>query len=220
MITPAGYQVNRELLSQALSLIKTDEFKTTINQASGDFFYNPWEMNSVYKGTVFEELLNSLNFPIGEARIIVLKPGTCYLSHADIDDRYHLNLSGENCYLVNLETSTMYPQVSDGIWYSMDAGQRHSAVNFGNVDRVQLVVRKLLNNNDIGDYVSVTIKPIGEKPRYDFDDEISPWLNRMNKENALSKFAVLADGVQFQLSASRVIDLDSFSKNKFLIRVL
>lgn len=219
MLTPTRFKVNIDLLTQASLLAENNEFKTTINQSTGNFFYDPWTVSDQYKDTVFEKILDTLEFPIGEARIIVLKPGTCYLSHADIDDRYHINLSGINSYLVNLETLTMYPQTLDGIWYEMNAGHKHSAVNFGYVDRIQLVVRKLLTVHEIKHAAQVDIKPIGKKPRYEFDEEISPWLNQMNKKNYLSHFSTTEVGVQFKIDRCKLSDLDKFSSNKFLITV-
>lgn len=220
MITPTAFEVNIDLLSKALSLAKSDEFKTTINQPTGNFFYDPWKILTEYEGTVFEEILNSLDFPIGEARVIVLKPGQCYLSHADIDDRFHLNISGKNSFLVNLDTNMMYPQTADGVWYAMDAGCHHSAVNFGYEERVQLVVRKLLTSHTLVNPVSVDIKPIGKKPRYEFDEEFSPWLNRLNKEGFITEFSALDTGVRFKLDKTKISDLNSFSKDKFLITIL
>lgn len=101
------------------------EGKTTVNEPSGNFFYDPWRIKKEYQGTVWEKILSTLKFPIGEARIIVLKSGTCYLRHADIDDRYHLNISGDNSYLIDLEKTVMHELKRDGFWYKMHAGILH-----------------------------------------------------------------------------------------------
>jgi hypothetical protein len=220
MLTSLPFIINYELFSRALENIPAGNEKLILNRPTGNFFYDPWKISDEYKNTVWEEILNTLPFDIGEARIINLQNGTCYMSHSDIDDRYHLGLKGQYSFLIDIDSKKMYSTIPDQQWYEMNAGIRHVAANFGSFERLQIVVRKLLHNACLDDFVSVKIQPICENPRYEFDDEISPWLNKMNKENALSKFAVLADGVQFQLSTRYVTDLDNFSKNKFLIKVL
>ena len=72
----------------------------------------------------------------------------------------------------------------------MDAGRLHSAVNFGQVLRIQLVVRKLLSHsnliNPIG--VSITLNQEQYDYRYQFDNTVSPWLNRANKQGIIDNF--------------------------------
>ncbi len=144
MLTPTNYTVDTHLFQKALNHLPSGEMKTTINQPTGNFFYDSWILKDEYKGTVWETLYDSLPVIKGEARIIILDPGHCYQTHADIDDRYHLNILGDNSYLINLVQETMYPLSQDGIWYDMDASFLHTATNFGRKARVQLVVRKLL----------------------------------------------------------------------------
>lgn len=220
MISALKYTVPISTLTSAISTVDFTQFRYALNEPTGDFFYEPWTLKKEYVGTVWETILNTLPMKIGEARLIVLKPGTCYQSHADIDDRYHLNISGQYSFLVNLDTLEMFPQTQDGVWYEMDAGARHSAVNFGSVDRVQLVVRKLLNNTNLQEFNTVEIKPICEKPRFVFDDEVSSWLNSMNKKEAIDNFKVLTDGVRFNLDLRFKNELDKISKDKFQINIL
>lgn len=173
-----------------LDLSSFNDMKTSLNEPTGDFFYDPWIIKSEYKETVWEEILDSLDIDKGEARIINLEYGKCYMSHSDIDDRYHLNLQGLNSFLIDLDTQTMYPTLCDKIWYEMDTGKRHSAVNFGDVNRYQLVVRKLLQKNNLVDPVKIkfTIKNPVFNLRYIFDNTVSVWLNQANKAGVITDF--------------------------------
>lgn len=186
-----------------------DKSKTTLNQPTGDFFYDPWEIKEEFKGTIYEEVLRSLDNIIGEARIIVLKPGTCYHSHSDIDDRLHLSIQGNYSYLIDLDNQEMYSTQPDGLWYSMDAGYHHVASNFGSIDRLQLVVRKLLERNNLADPVSINLFADSslEKPRFVFDDIISPWLNQASKKGIISNFQTDLKQVWFDIESNEIEDL-------------
>ena len=144
MLASTHYTVSDTLLQQAI--LEIPEFETSIdlNYRTGNFFYDQWLVSDRFENTVWEEILNSLPTDIGQARLIKLKPEECYRSHADIDDRYHLSIISDNAYLVDLDDNAMYPTVVDGRWYLMDAGKRHSAINFSGQTRVQLVIRQLL----------------------------------------------------------------------------
>jgi hypothetical protein len=113
----------------------------------------------------------------------------------------------------------MYQTTPDGFWYLMNTGIRHVAANFGSYNRLQLVIRKLLNDPVLEDPVSVEIKPICENPRFEFDDVISPWLNKVNKLHLLKNFTVNDEGVKFLIERSIVKDLDLFPVEKFKIVV-
>jgi len=121
MLKPTNFTVDTHLFQKACTLLPAEGMKTSINQPTGNFFYDPWILKEEYKGTVWETLYNSLPVSKGESRIIILDPGQCYQIHADIDDRYHLNILGDNSYLINLVQETMHPLTQDGIWYDMDA---------------------------------------------------------------------------------------------------
>jgi hypothetical protein len=186
LITPTQHKVPITLIEE-VDKGQLSTFRESINMPTGNFFYDPWEIKPEYKGTVWEELLNPLT-NIGEARIIILNSETCYTKHADIDDRYHLNLNGDEGYLINLETLDMHHLVQDGIWYDMNAGILHTATSFGEEVRIQLVVRKLLLRNDLKDPVTISILPGGKNPRYTFDNVLSPWLNYANKQGKINNF--------------------------------
>jgi hypothetical protein len=74
-------------------------FKTPLNEPTGNFFYDPWLIKDKYVGTVWEKLLASLPQPHGEARVIIMEPGSSYMAHSDIDNRWHLNIQGDYSYL-------------------------------------------------------------------------------------------------------------------------
>ena len=219
MLQTLPYTVDSTLLNEAQSSVPSVDSKLTINQPTGNFFYDSWEIKEEFKGTVWETLLNTLPLDIGEARIIVLGHGTTYMSHTDIDDRYHLSIKGQYSFLINVDDEKMYPTVADGQWYEMNTGLRHVAANFGSYDRVQLVIRKLLNNPTLENCTTVTIKPICENPRFEFDDLISPLLNKLNKQQLVNDFNILQDGVSFNLDTNAITRLDSIDRNKFNIQL-
>ena len=183
--------------------------KTILNKPTGDFFYDPWIIKDEYKGTMWEEILSTLPEQQGEARIIVMEPGTTYMAHSDIDDRWHLNLQGNESYLIDLDNLDMHCLQKDGYWYTMDAGRKHVASNFGSVDRIQLVVRQLLKPTTEKDLVEVTISPTKEKfdYRFQFDKYVSPWLNKANKEGVMKDFAHDGSSVSFKVVKEALKDL-------------
>ena len=221
MITPTNYTTDSSLFLEACSSLSNNVMKTPINQPVGNFFYDPWVIKDEYIGTVWETLYNSL--PVtdkGEARIIVLDQGHCYQSHADIDDRYHLNISGNEIYLINLLQEQMYRLEQDGVWYEMNAGFHHTAVNFGERPRVQLVVRKLLKRNKIKNPLAVTIRTKLEDldlARYKFDNQISPWLNLANKNGYISNFKYSPNEVKFTIEEQQLDQLRNYLHEEFEI---
>jgi len=205
MLTPTHYTVDNQLILRALNNIPVDTFRFAINEPTGDFFYDPWALSNEFVDTAWGELYNSLSMSDkGEARIIKLNGGECYISHADIDDRYHLNLTGEKCYLINLNNESMHSLQCDGIWYTMDANPKHTACNFGNKIRYQLVIRKLLNKVLLEDPVIVTLVTEIDKDdaRYMFDNTLSGMLNYANKHKLISDFKLLSNGVSFSIDKS------------------
>ena len=199
MITNTEFTTTPDKLLQANALCQSMEGKTVINRPTGNFFYDPWEILPEYKGTIFEELLAPLE-GIGEARIVKQESGTCYYAHSDVDDRYHLNISGDCASLIDLDKNTMHPLESDGKYYLMNAGKNHSAANFGQYPRYQLVVRNLLVRAGWV-YDDIEIQAGGENPRFMFDKYISPILNDMNKRNVMNNFQVLPTGVRLTTNA-------------------
>jgi hypothetical protein len=214
MIQPTNLIVSQDLIKK-MSEFDSNEMKVAINEPTGDFFYDPWRIKPEFIGTPFEAALKLLPNNVGEARIITLESGRCYFSHSDIDDRYHLNLSGDCAALINLETGQSYFLTPDGIWYDMDAGLLHSAVNFGQFERKQLIVRKLLNRNQLTVPVDFYIRAKGSNARFVFDNKISPWLNRANKLGIISDFETNLSKVYFKIDKQYIEELTNIIPNEF-----
>lgn len=217
MLQKIPYTVSSSLIDEVKLHLPRVDTKIVLNKPTGNFFYDPWSIKPEYKGTIWETLLNTLPISYGEARIMVLTNGTTYMSHTDIDDRFHLNLKGQYSYLIDLDNEQMFPTVLDCQWYEMDTGRRHVAANFGSYERVQLVVRKLLHNASLNQYKRVIIKPICANARFEFDDIVSPWLNKANKKEKISDFKILEDGVSFNLDISAIKELKFIPASKFKV---
>lgn len=193
MLKKTNYTVPEELLAHASHIALANNQDIVLNKPTGNFFYDPWEIKLEYVDTVWAEILESLQVPYGEARVILLEPATNYHIHADIDDRYHLNISGDSSYLIDFNTHELHLLEANGNWYTMDAGRMHSAANFGKHFRVQLVVRQLLTNSAIDNAVHVKLYSDTldiDNARFAFDNIISPWLNKTNKKGALANFKI------------------------------
>lgn len=221
MLSRTNHTVLASLFEEACNQLPSQDMKTAINHPTGDFFYDDWELKQEYRGTVWEILYNSLPVPKGEARIIVLDPAHCYQTHADIDDRYHLNILGESCYLIDLEKHEMFHLDQDGIWYDMNAGKLHTAANFGRRARIQLVIRQLLKENKLVDPVSITLSAdIMDKndARFIFDNTVSPWLNKANKAGFINNFSHTAGTVKLDLEKSKVDQLKNILPIEFSLK--
>lgn len=206
MISDLNIVVSSELLEEAKNNIPLIDFKLSLNNPTGDFFYDQWKIKDEYANTVWGKILNTLPFDIGEARLIKLSKEKCYSAHADIDDRWHLTIIPGNSFLVDLEKKVLHSLESRS-WYSMDAGVVHSAVNFGGDDRIQLVVRKLLTRGNLQNPVHTKIKFDITIPnwRYVFDHVYSPILNRLNKNGLLDSFKIEEDCVSFDIEYGALI---------------
>ena len=220
MLTPTNYTVESILFQEACRSLPNEVMKTTINKPTGNFFYDPWILKDEYKGTVWETLYNSLPVVKGEARIIILDPRQCYQVHADIDDRYHLNILGDNSYLIDLVRDIMHPLAQDGTWYDMDASFLHTATNFGRRARVQLVVRKLLKKNKLSNPVEVSIVTSLENTdhaRHLFDNTMSPWLNEANKAGFINNFKQGNVSITFDIEKDKLASLKNILPEEFKI---
>ena len=220
MLTPTNYTVNTSLFQEAYIQLPRGNMKTTINQPSGNFFYDPWIIKDEYKDTVWEILYSSLPVSKGEARIIILDPAHCYQIHADIDDRYHLNILGEECYLMDLVREQMYRLEQDGIWYDMDAGFLHTATNFGRRARIQLVVRKLLKKNKLRNPVEISLSTTianTDDARFMFDNTLSPWFNEANKLGFINNFSYSPISIKFNIESDKVDSLKLMLTPEFKI---
>jgi hypothetical protein len=219
MLDPTNYTITDELLQAAINSLPNIDSRLALNEPSGDFFTDHWLIKSEFKGTVWEQILDSLVEPKGEARLIKMGPGECYPSHADIDDRWHLTITGNCSYLIDLDSTTMYPTEPTGKWYLMDAGKRHSAANFGSEDRIQLVVRKLLPSGMINNPVDITLRlrVVNYDYRFIFDDIVSPWLNRAYKQGIVNRFKTDGQLVNITISKEYISELEEKIKEHFTI---
>ena len=184
MIKKLIWQCPEGLIEQALKEYPVTGEGTVLNEPIGDFFYDNWQIKDLYKATLWEEVLNTLPYTIGQARIIKLAPGQSYMAHADIDNRWHLNLTGEQAYLINLDNRVMHECIRDNHWVYMDTSRIHAATNYGSIPRLQLVVREPLRNSQCPvDLVSISMEAAYEQHdfRYKFDKSFSPFLKLHEK---------------------------------------
>lgn len=222
MLVKLCHSVNLNLIKQGADESFIFHDKTTLNQPNGDFFYDSWSIKDEYKNTLWDNILKTLPYPHGEARIIVLYPATCYQSHADIDDRYHLNIQSEESYFIDLENNVVHKIFQDGFWYEMDAGRLHSAANLGRIHRVQLVVRKLLIKNKLENPIRITITsdlPLDDQ-RFEFDQTASKWLNRANKLGKISDFKLYGNIVEFFIEKNEISQLSDILGKNFIIKIV
>lgn len=219
MIVRTNYKVNKDIINDLDTESLDINFKFSLNRPLLNFFYDSWVIKDEFKGTVWDRILQCLPIEIGEARLIKLPPGHAYRSHADIDDRYHFNISGERSFIIYTELNQMYPQFKSKYWYEMNAGHLHSAVNTGRIDRIQLVVRKLLNKNTLLNPISVCMKPLKNKfdYRYVFDEVYSPWLNLANKRGIINNFYYDDEIVSFNLENAFLKDFEDIKSSHFKI---
>jgi len=219
MIKKTYDYVDLDIIDRALASNFCREEVTVLNEPTGNFFYDPWKIKTELQGTVWQELLHSIPYDKGEARVIVLKPGESYMAHADIDDRWHLNLSGQMSYIIDLENKLMYETIKDGRWYDMDTSRLHVAANYGPIDRLQLVVRQLLKSNVETDQISITIEPsrLQHDYRFRFDNIISPWLNINSKRSLISNFSFSGYSVQFRSSKRVLADFEKILTDDFKV---
>ena len=221
MITQTAYFVNDDIKQQLKSADIDVNFKLPLNEPTGDFFYDAWTIKEEYKDTVWDNLVSTLPSNIGEARLIKLDPGQAYLSHADMDDRYHFNIQGERSFGLYTDANLIYPQVESNYWSDMNAGELHSAVNTGSIDRIQLVVRKLLNRNVLKDpvHITMTLKELKSDYRYVFDEFYSPWLNAANKNRIVNSFVYNTNYVSFNIESSHLEEFKLIETSYFNLAV-
>jgi hypothetical protein len=222
MLNKTDIIVSKDIIDKAISELPDTQFRFTFNKPAGNFFYDPWVIKPEFENTAWYILLKTLPPDIGEARIIKLDPGKSYVSHSDIDDRYHLNLAGDKCFLIDLDNQSMFPLLADCTWYDMDASPRHTATNFGNTQRLQLVVRKLLTHPNLKEPVKIKILsniPDLEDRRFAFDDSISQWLNIANKRAIIDNFSYDLESVSFDIENSFIQELSGFLPQGFFLEV-
>jgi len=219
MITIQPWQCPEGLIEQALTACPVTGEGTVLNEKTGDFYYDEWHIKDLYKDTLWEEILNTLPSTVGQARVIKLAPGESYMAHADIDNRWHLNLSGEQAYLIDLDHRVMHECTRDNYWAYMDASCIHAATNYGSVSRLQLVVRELLHRIQPVDLVSIAIEAAYDQHdfRYKFDKIFSPFLNRANQKHKLADFAHTTFSLKFKLERELLEEFNKLTTKDFKV---
>lgn len=182
MITRTNIHVDVTLkeIIDALNNLPKNDYRYILNEPSNHYMHDDWKIKKEFKNSLWDRILATLPYKIGQARIIVMQPGQCYQSHADIDNRWHLNLTGEDCFFADLDNFKMFKIEQDWYWYDFDASPRHTAVNCGRFARAQLVVRKPIVKNKIVDPVRLEIKSLldDDNTRYQGENKITPWFNK------------------------------------------
>jgi hypothetical protein len=219
MITKQIWVCPDGLIEQALKEHPITE-SIVLNEPTGDFFYDKWVIKEFYKDTIWEQVLDTMPMSIGQARIINLAPGESYMAHADIDNRWHLNLTGEQAYLIDLDEKVMYECVRDNRWAYMDASRIHAATNYGSIPRLQLVVREpLRRSRQPVDLVSISMEPAYEQQdfRYKFDNRFSSFLNRANQKHKLADFAHTTFSLSFKLERELLEEFEKLVTPEFKV---
>jgi hypothetical protein len=220
MITKQLWQCPPGLIEQALKEHPVTGEGTVLNEPTGDFFYDTWKIKELYKDTIWQKVLDTMPMSIGQARIIKMLPGDSYMAHADIDNRWHLNLTGEQAYLIDLDEKVMYECVRDNRWAYMDASRIHAATNYGSIPRLQLVVREpLFKSRQPVDLVSIGIEPAYEQHdfRFKFDKIFSPFLNRANQKYKLADFAHTTFNLTFKLEHELLEEFNNLITSEFKV---
>jgi hypothetical protein len=219
MLTRTTDTVDDDLYDKLTSQHIDVDFKLAINEPTGDFFYDPWVIKDEFKNTIWDELYNSLPTNKGEARLIKLEPGNGYLAHSDMDNRWHFNIQGKQSYLIDLDHNVMHQVKQDQYWYYMNAGVYHTAANFGNIDRIQLVVRELFKHRTLysPSLVKIKLKEYTPDYRYEFDRVISPWLNKVNTLGCINNFKYVNEEVEFEIENALIPDLKAMLPKQFEI---
>ena len=92
------------------------------------------------------ELLNSikkvegLGLKVGRARIMLLKPRTCYSFHFDATERVHLVIKPEARAVMLFEPNIIINIPYDYRFHLVDTTRTHTAMNGGDKERIHLVM--------------------------------------------------------------------------------
>lgn len=189
MITETSYSAD---LADIKELEKTlsDQMITMINHPVGNLYYEEWELNDEFKGTPLEKVYNSLPIKKGYSLLITIKPSSTFNKHCDPDDRWILNINGEEAYVNDLDNKVMNKIDVNGKWYQINGGVFHASSNFGNSPRTFLVVRSMLTRGDLKDRVKVHIKitDMGKDHKYKLENNLHPWIYQANKNGLLDNY--------------------------------
>ena len=205
MFTATPHRVNS---SELLELFRTvqlqqdqhdDMFKLDLNQPTGNFYYDPWQLKPEYEHTAVAQLLHQLA-PVGQVKIVSIPPGQCYLAHSDVEDRYHVTLQSEHSYVLDITHQQVYECRVDDRVYHTNTAQLHTVMNAGYVPRIQLVIRELLTRHQLVNPVRIHIQAT-QAPhnlRQQWDNHILVWCNLAHKQGIITDFDPMNSEAQVQ----------------------
>lgn len=93
-----------------------------------------------FRGTVFESILRAVPSGYGRARIMRLRPRTCYSVHKDTSWRFHVALETNGKCLFIIDDHKPFYIPDDGHVYRVNTLNWHTALNGSEVDRYHLVI--------------------------------------------------------------------------------
>jgi len=94
------------------------------------------ELNPLYKGTVFEEIINK--YKLIRTRFMWVSPFTCYSMHKDISPRIHIPIiTNQNCYFIFKQNIVQHMPTGSVYW--TDTRHFHTFMNCSTEYRLHLV---------------------------------------------------------------------------------
>jgi hypothetical protein len=92
------------------------------------------------KGSYIEKWLNSFPDPVFRARLMLVKPRTCYSIHKDPLPRIHIPLiTDPGCLMYFPEKKILEHLPADGFSYWINTREPHSFINCSEIERIHLV---------------------------------------------------------------------------------
>ena len=97
------------------------------------------ELCDIYKGTVFEDLVNDIwkHYDTGRIRIFNLLPFKCLSWHKDTEKRIHYVIKAGHGAFTVIEDEIM--SFEENTWWHIDTTKEHTSFNGGKFSRIHLV---------------------------------------------------------------------------------
>jgi hypothetical protein len=93
-------------------------------------------LNPLFKGTVFEDIIKEYN--LYRTRLMWIEPKTCYSLHKDTTQRIHIPIvTNKNCMFLFPDEPLIHLPI--GLVYSVDTRKTHTFCNFSNYARLHLL---------------------------------------------------------------------------------
>jgi hypothetical protein len=97
-------------------------------------------INPALKGSYLDQVLNSMPVTAVRARLMRLKPKSCYSIHVDRTARYHIALhTNQHARFIFTKNNQVHQIPADGNVYFANTVLEHTAINGGQDDRIHLV---------------------------------------------------------------------------------